>query len=376
MTLTEREASAPLTQHRVLVSADAHGGAPLGELEGVFRRIERSDADGAESFAAMRAPRLASDEDGLNRSPQVLPEDRLKEMERDGVSAEVIYGSTGLLPDETLADGIKRCQQVNDWMADTYKNHLDIMAPSISLPLPSQGIGRLSPEPPDLTDDMVRAAADEIKRCAANGMRPGLVPDTSRIGFNHPMWNPVWEAACEVDIPLSFHAGFGTNPHQTRNPGGAVSNFVTVAATIIKSVTQLCASGVFETFPQLQCIFTETGAGWLAWTMWQMDEAAVVHKQWVKPKLQQPPSEYCRNNIVATFQEDPIGLRNRDYTGLKSLMWGSDYPHYEGTWPRSQQVVQDLFAGIPEDEVDQIVHRNAAQAFKFKIPGVDSNRRL
>ena len=57
-------------------------------------------------------------------------------------------------------------------------------------------------------------------------------------------------------------------------------------------------------------------------------------------------------------------------------MWGSDYPHYEGTWPRSQAVVDELFAGIPEDEVDQIVHRNAAQAFKFEIPGVDSYRTL
>src|SRR5215470_3201029 len=101
MVMTEQAAPKAETNKRVLVSADAHGGAPLGELQGVFSRVLRgeaggADGEGAEAFSAMRAPRLADDSDGLNRAPQVLPEDRIKEMERDGVSAEVIYGSTGL----------------------------------------------------------------------------------------------------------------------------------------------------------------------------------------------------------------------------------------------------------------------------------------
>jgi predicted TIM-barrel fold metal-dependent hydrolase len=48
-------------------------------------------------------------------------------------------------------------------------------------------------------------------------------------------------------------------------------------------------------------------------------------------------------------------------------MWGSDYPHWEGTWPNSQAALEKLFVGVPEDEVDQIVHRNAAKTFKFKL---------
>jgi predicted TIM-barrel fold metal-dependent hydrolase len=100
-----------------------------------------------------------------------------------------------------------------------------------------------------------------------------------------------------------------------------------------------------------------------------MDEAHVKHGHWAKPKLEMPPSEYARRQVQVTFQEDPIGVANRYYTGLRCLIWGSDYPHWEGTWPRSREAVESLFEGVPDEEIDQMVHRNAAETFKFKIPG-------
>lgn len=359
-TLPERTEATTKNQ-RVLVSGDAHGGAPLGELEGVFRRIE-----GESGSIERRMPRLVDDGTGLNRSPQVHPEDRLKEMVRDGVSAEVIYGGTGLFPGESLDECIRRCQRTNDWMAETYGNYLDIMAPSIALPLPSEPYG--GGDVPELTEEMVKAAAAELKRAAALGIRPGLMPDTSRLGYNRPEWNPIWEAACEADIPLSFHVGFGTNPVQSRNPGGAIANYTTVASAVIKTVAQLCGSGVLASFPELHVVFTESNAGWLAWTMHQMDEAYVKHGHWAKPKLEMPPSEYAKRQVQVTFQEDPIGVANRYYTGLRCLIWGSDYPHWEGTWPNSQAAVEKLFQGVPEQEVDQMVRGNAVETFKFKLP--------
>jgi predicted TIM-barrel fold metal-dependent hydrolase len=101
--------------------------------------------------------------------------------------------------------------------------------------------------------------------------------------------------------------------------------------------------------------------------MHQMDEAWKKHAHWAKPKLEMAPSEYCRRQIMATFQEDPIAVANRHYTGLQSIMWGSDYPHWEGTWPNSQAAVEQLFAGVPDDEVDQIVRGNAVRTFKFEL---------
>jgi predicted TIM-barrel fold metal-dependent hydrolase len=347
---------------RVLVSADAHGGAPLGELEGVLKRLDR----GREG---MSVPRVITVDDGtgLDRDPQVAPEDRLREMARDGVSAEVIYGGTGLFPGESLEDGIRRCQRTNDWMAETYANHLDVMAPSIALPLPTEPYGgSLDWEAPN--EAHIAAAAAELRRAAANGLRPGLMPDTSpKLGYNRPDWNPIWEAACEADIPLSFHVGFGTNPVRNRNPGGAIANYVTVASNIIGTLAQLCASGTLATFPELKVVMTESNAGWLAWAMFQMDEAYKKHHHWAKPTLELPPSEYVRRQVQVTFQEDPVAIANRHFTGLRCLMWGSDYPHWEGTWPRSQEAVENLFVGVPEDEVDQIVRRNAVETYKFEL---------
>ena len=168
------------------------------------------------------------------------------------------------------------------------------------------------------------------------------MPDTqSKLGYNRPEWNPMWEAACEADIPLSFHVGFGTNPVQTRNPGGAIANYTTVASAVIKTVAQLCGSGTLAAFPELHVVCTESNAGWLAWTMHQMDEAHVKHGHWAKPRLEMPPSEYARRQVQVTFQEDPIGVANRYYTGLRCLIWGSDYPHWEGTWPRSREAVEN-----------------------------------
>jgi predicted TIM-barrel fold metal-dependent hydrolase len=348
---------------RILVSADAHGGAPLGELEGVVNRITRDEG------TAIRVPSIISVDDGtgLDRDPQVAPADRLREMARDGVSAEVIYGGTGLFPGESLADGIERCRRTNNWMAETYGDYLSIMAPSIALPIPVEPYGGMGDWPaPDA--EHIAAAAEELRRAAALGLRPALLPDTSpKLGYNRPDWNPIWEAACEADIALSFHVGFGTNPVRNRNPGGAIANYVTVASNIIGTVAQLCASGVLATFPELRCVMTESNAGWLAWAMFQMDEAWKKHAHWAKPKLEMAPSDYCRRQVQATFQEDPVAVANRHYTGLHSLMWGSDYPHWEGTWPRSQAAVEEVFAGVPDDEIDQIVRTNAVETFKFDL---------
>ena len=370
-TVQDQTGSKPKTK-RILVSADAHGGAPLGELEGVLARIQRAADDAPKGDAGAAAPRMprmmmVDDGTGLDRSPQVAPEDRLREMARDGVSAEVIYGGTGLFPGESLADGIDRCRRTNDWSAETYGSYLGVMAPSIALPLPMEPYGGSTDwDAPDA--ESIAAAADELRRSAAMGLRPGLMPDTSpKLGYNRPDWNPIWEAACEADIPLSFHVGFGTNPVRNRNPGGAVANYTTVASNIIGTVAQLCASGVLATFPELKVVMTESNAGWLAWTMFQMDEAHVKHGHWAKPKLEMPPSEYCKRQVQATFQEDPIAIANRGFTGLRCLMWGSDYPHWEGTWPNSEVAIEKLFVGVPEDEVDQIVRGNAVETFKFQL---------
>jgi predicted TIM-barrel fold metal-dependent hydrolase len=185
--------------------------------------------------------------------------------------------------------------------------------------------------------------------------------------YNRPEWNPIWEAACEVDMPLAFHVGFGHNPVQARGAGGAITNYTIVTSQIIGTLSHLAASGVLERHPDLKCVLVECGSGWLAWAMEIMDEAYVKHDHWVKPKLAMRPSDYVRRQVQLTFQYDPVGVANRNFTGRRCLMWGSDYPHHEGTWPNSQEAVAKQFEGVPEDEIDQIVRRNAIETFGFDV---------
>ena len=342
-------------KRRVLVSADSHGGAPPGELEKVLARMQRTDG---------KQVRIL--ENGAKKNPEVHPEDRIREQEIDGVVAEVIYGSTGFTGDD-LAAAVTSCQATNDWSAEMYGPHLGRFAPSISLPIPIEPYGG---NPPAVKPEAehIAAAAAELGRAAGLGLRPGLMPDTlDALPYNRPDWNPVWEAACELDVPLSFHVGIGHNPVQAHGPGGAITTYTIVTSQIIGTLSHLTAGGVLETFPQLKVVLTECGSGWLAWAMHIMDEAYVKHAHWVKPKLPMPPSEYVKRQVQVTFQDDLVGVANRHITGLRCLMWGSDYPHHEGTWPNSQEAVVRQFAGVPEDEVDQICRRNAIETFKFTV---------
>ncbi len=86
---------------------------------------------------------------------------------------------------------------------------------------------------------------------------------------------------------------------------------------------------------------------------------------WVRPKLEMKPSEFFRHQGAVTFSDDPIALRLLDYTSADVLMWGSDYPHDEGTFPHSQEVIERTFAGISAEDKRKIVHDNAKRMYRF-----------
>jgi predicted TIM-barrel fold metal-dependent hydrolase len=345
---------------RVLVSADSHGGAPLGEMEEVMSRGGGRDGEGTTARIGVRVL-----ENAFKKNPEVHPEYRVRDSDLDGVAAEVIYGFTGI-PEGDFAEGVRQVQGANDWSAETYDGYLGRFAPSACLPLPIERYGARGGDTP--TEAHIAAAAAEIRRVKAMGLRPAVMPDhCDALPLNRPDWDPVWEAACEVGMPLAFHVGIGRNPVQYHGPGGAITNYAMVQATIMETASNLAAGGVLERFPELHAVLVECGAGWLAWLMLAVDDAYVKHAHWAKPKLPMPPSEYLRRQVQVTFQEDPVGIANRHFTGLRCLMWGSDYPHHEGTWPNSQAAVAKQFGGVPEDEIDQIVRRNAVETFGFDI---------
>jgi predicted TIM-barrel fold metal-dependent hydrolase len=282
---------------------------------------------------------------------------RLADMALDGVVAEVIYPTFGLFIDMVPAPDLQMaCAQVyNDWCAEVFLHRPDVFIPSAVVPVRD-----------------VASAIAELERVAGLGYKAAMIPTSPPEGarYNSPDYDRLWQVAVDAGIPLSLHTGTGALPQVERGPGGAVINYAKVGLLSADTLCYFAASGVLERFPELRLVFVETGAGWLAYCCERMDEAFEEHEQWVNPKLAAPPSEYVKRQCHVTLGADRAPLLAREITGIDALLWASDYPHPEGTFPESQAVVARIFDGLSEDEMDAVVCGNAARLYGIDLTKV------
>lgn len=281
-------------------------------------------------------------------------EARLADMALDGVIAEVIYPTFGLFIDMVPAPDLQMaCARVyNDWCAEMFLHRPDVFVPAAVVPVRD-----------------VPSACAELERVAELGYKAAMIPTSPPEGtrYNSAGFDPLWRIAVDAGIPLSLHTGTGALPQQERGPGGAVINYAKVGLLSADTLCYFAASGVLERFPGLRLVFVETGAGWLAYCCERMDEAFEEHEQWVNPKLAAPPSEYVRRQCHVTLGADRAPLLTREITGIDALLWASDYPHPEGTFPKSQEVVARIFDGLSEDEMNAVVCANAARVYGIDV---------
>jgi predicted TIM-barrel fold metal-dependent hydrolase len=283
------------------------------------------------------------------------PAFRLKDQERDGVNAEVIFPSSVTSffksPDPVLQMAL--AQTYNDWAYEVYCAYRNCMAPAAIVPVKDLDL-----------------AVSEVYRVAKLGFCTIFIPAQvdERPVYNQPAYDPLWAALQEVDLPISIHVASGHDERAERGPGGPVLNYVWSAqgdGPLVSSY--FCCSGVLKRFPGLQFVMVESGAAWIAWIMNAMDEAYKKHQFYIRDfeRLDMLPSEYFKRQGHATFMYDPPTLVNRQFTGIDCLMWGNDYPHPEGTWPHSQEAIAEQFAGVPDEEARQILGGNAARLYRF-----------
>jgi len=128
-------------------------------------------------------------------------------------------------------------------------------------------------------------------------------------------------------------------------------------------------SGVFERHPRLTLAIVEFELSWVPYVLSAMDytyrerhaEASYRFKDGMVPR------DFFRRNVVVSFQEDAIGIRLRDVIGVDNLMWGSDYPHSESTFPQSRKILAEILAGVPDDEQAKIAGGNTARVYNFNL---------
>jgi predicted TIM-barrel fold metal-dependent hydrolase len=309
--------------------------------------------------------------------PAFDPVGRLSDMEREGViGAVLIDNATVPSPIIDPKAEIAWCEIVNDWLAETYGAHLSQFAPGIHLPTRDVG-----------------AAVTELERAARMGLRPAVLPDG--IGdrpYNLPEWEPLWEAGADLGVPFTMHVGgtrFATRSSdrdffQLTMPGASQLGWYMLCAGMAETIGWFTFAGLFQKYPKLTIVMTEGYAGWLAFAMQFFDHhwesrwgnrarqrgnnvslAFGTKSSWPDIKLDAPPSYYMKRQAKATFMWDPVAIRNRDLTGIDCLLWGNDYPHFEGSFPDSQAWIEEQFVGVPDDQIDRMVRGSAIEIFGF-----------
>jgi len=287
---------------------------------------------------------------GIRRLTEV--DHRLKDQDRDGVQAEVIYGilgSTGRLNDPEAAHEMLRIY--NDWLKEFCSHYPDRHIGLACLPYGD-----------------IDAAVKEVHRVAKMGLR-GLELSCSwdMEPMWHPMWEPLWKAVNDVQLPLHFHTFPAVPPDTIQKHPGRVgrSVFFTVVSgfqmNLVNILAAIIGANVLERYPNIRIAFGESGSGWIPYALDRMDFE--WEDRFTDLGLRMKPSDYWRRQCKATFQFDRIGAKLIDEMGAESLMWGSDYPHGDGVWPHSTQYIKEQFAEVPAEQVKMITCTNAGKFY-------------
>jgi uncharacterized protein len=282
------------------------------------------------------------------------PELRLKDQERDGVQAEVLYGILGAtrrLNDAEAAVELVRIY--NEWLAGFCDTHPDRYAGLACIP-----------------NSPIEAAVQEMRRVIKRGAVRGLEIANSHdiVPLWDPQWNPVWEVANEAALPVHFHtigerrADFEKLPPELARVEHAVhiSGFQIYIATTLMSVI---FAGVLERYRNVKIVIGESGIGWIPYVLDRMD--AEWEDQFKELTLTMRPSDYWRRQCRATFQSDRIGIKLLDDLGHDTIMWGSDFPHPDGVWPDSSQFIERELGHLPAEVRYKIVCENAGKLYGF-----------
>jgi predicted TIM-barrel fold metal-dependent hydrolase len=323
-----------------------------------------------------RADRMAATglyEDGKKGIRRLSdPDLRLKDQDRDGVQAEVLYGilgATGRMNDPEATVEVMRIY--NEWLADFCGTHPERYAGLASIP-----------------NNPIDAAIAEVERVAKRGAVRGLdiANSTDLRPLWDPYWNPLWEVIDACGLPLHFHT-IGTRlpddlqrlvfmgADLARAPADAtledkrlarmafathITGFQINMGTVLMSVI---FGGVLERYPRIRVVLGEAGIGWIPYILWRMDG------EWKDLSLTMPPSEYWRRQCWATYQTDPVGLKLLDELGVDKVMWGSDFPHPDGVWPDSKEYIEREMGHLSPDVRRKIVCENAARLYGFTLEG-------
>jgi uncharacterized protein len=327
-------------------------GAVMGKYRGWMGRGELTGHRGKRMMEAGWEPTHPSD-----------PKLRLKDLDIDGVEAEVIYGI------RFVEDSIKDPEVITA----TYRAYNDFIAEFCEHD-PKRLIGIA-----DIPAHSAEGAVEETRRIGKEGLGlRGALFDW----FNgpkpiwHPMWEPLWTAAEEADVALSFHIGAG---HGTTTVGpmgveeklarsipqvSLAAHQAVVAMQADECLASVVLCGALERHPRLKVVLAESHIGWIPYLLDRLDTK--FKEGAYQDLIKTMPSDLFRRQMWATFQDDRVGARLAEDYAPDSFCWASDYPHFDSVWPDSHTFIHKSMDYLSAAMQEKLTHGNVTALYDLK----------
>lgn len=296
---------------------------------------------------------------------------RLADMDSDGVTAEVIFAGAmndqnlpwmGVRPDAgdaNISPELRSvsCEIWNRWLSDFCSAAPERFVGVMQIPI----------------FDVPRAV-EAVRWGAEHGLRAinFAAPRPDYPAYNNEVYEPLWSAVEEVGVPLLTHSASGENPPGMDGRGAAAIWMSELMWLSRRGLGQMIFGGVFDRHPGLRLGFVEQRGNWVRQTLDELDSVFLgAPRNGTIPLLggvvelpNRLPSDYFRTNcMVADSFMAPFEAAMRHDIGIENLMWGTDYPHVEGTWPRTKLALRNTFSGVPEADVRIILGANGVRFF-------------
>jgi predicted TIM-barrel fold metal-dependent hydrolase len=212
-------------------------------------------------------------------------------------------------------------------------------------------------------------AAAEVRRNAARGVRAVAFSELPTYlglpSIHSGYWDPFYRACEETGTVVCMHIGSGTKVPQASPDSPDAVGATIIFGNSVASITDYFYSGVFVKFPQLKLMYAEAQIGWVPYLLERADDVWDTHRGWAKTKetCPEPPSTYYYKHIYSCFFKDRVGIDLLDKVGLDNIMFETDYPHSDSTWPHSVKAAQEQFGHLPQDAIYKIARGNAIKLF-------------
>ena len=280
------------------------------------------------------------------------PAERLKEQDRDGVTAEVMYPTPSIQAAMALVEDeefhLELVRAYNDWVSEYVAYDPSRFCGLVFLP--NRG--------------GVKAAVDEMNRVLGRpGMRAVMAQayptGTTVMTDEHDY---LWAAINERDVSFNIHVALGIykpSPHKAKLPG--YGRFFDAPNRCIEFIF----NGVFDRYPNLKVAFAEVDFGWVPYVKEQIDNNYQRLEKVNHFGLQRLPSEYIDEHFYFGYMTDSFGLNNLNYMNPERVLWSTDYPHISADYPYSWRTIQASMSGVPGPVKQAILHGNAQKLYKF-----------